>query len=152
MPPRSGDRSKASGASDVSTDVLMQVAQSIGKVEGTVSQMNERLGELAEAQRSLAVGQDRFIEENAHQHQQMSERLSSMETRLGDGDRRFDEHHKRLAELELAQQQKKPPDRDSLDIANKILDFGKRWWPGIMIFFGAVYTALERYFRGGSSQ
>lgn len=144
------ERAQGPDSPDVSTGVLLQMARDIGSLTGTANQMNERMGELAEAQRSLATGQEQFSSDNAHQHRKMSERLASMESRLGDGDRRFTEHQNRIEALE--QQRKKPSGQspDSAAVVDKLLDFGKKWWPGMVIFFGAIYTALERYFRGGS--
>lgn len=120
-------------------DALLKMATEMGRVAGTVEQVDKRVGEVGEAVRDLA-------ETNASDHRNTAVQLAEITQKLAAGDRRFDGLEKRVDTLE-----RKPKNSNGTKWGD-VLGLAKTYGPyvfGALVAWWAYLT--DQTPKGGSS-
>lgn len=125
-----------------STDAVLQMAKEMGRVAGTVEQVDRRVGEVGEAVKDLA-------ETNATDHQRTAVQLAEIKQRLSEGDRRIDGLEKRVEVLEHKPKLKNGNGAKWPDVLKLAKDYGPYVFGALVALWAYLTTGQTP--KGGSS-
>lgn len=141
-PPKS-PRVQPAGSGD-NIGILLDMSEKLGTVAGEVRQMGGRFDEVSAGLQHVGDTMEQFSRDNSADHKITAEQLGAINARLAEGDRRLDDHAKRLQRLEEKRNGDKGPSK--LESAIKFARENGAW---IMAGGAFLWGMIWAYLKGG---